>query len=376
MRARSILLTLILVFLLGNLSGFLVLHSLEGPVAAQPGGSPATATVGPSVAAAITALTGEEERNIAIFREVFPSVVYIANIGLRRDFFSFNVLEIPQGTGSGFMWDTEGHIVTNYHVIANGSRFTVVLADQSNWDATLVGVAPDKDLAVLRIEAARRQLKPIRIGESMNLMVGQQVLAIGNPFGLDQSLTVGVLSALGRELESPGGLPIRDVIQTDAAINPGNSGGPLLDSAGRLIGVNTAIYSPSGGSAGVGFAVPVDIVRRLVPQLIEHGRPISPGIGIESVSDSLARRIGVDGVIVRRVGRGSPAERAGIEGLRRSRTGHLLIGDRIVAVNGNPIHSIEDMILAFEDIGVGATARITLVNNRRKRAVEVELIPE
>ena len=204
--------------------------------------------------------------------------------------------------------------------------------------------------------------------------MGQQVLAIGNPFGLDQSLTVGVVSALGRELNSPGGVPIRGVIQTDAAINPGNSGGPLLDSRGRLIGVNTAIYSPSGASAGIGFAVPVDTVKVLVPQLIRHGKPRQPGIGVQLVDDQLARRNGVEGVIVQRVTRGGPADRAGVEGLQQDRRGRLRLGDVIVEVNAKPVRSIGDLFLAFEEIGIGKKAQITLEREGARRTVAVELI--
>jgi S1-C subfamily serine protease len=217
-------------------------------------------------------LTAAEKSVTALFEEATPSVVYITSVALRRDFFRFNVMEIPSGTGTGFVWDDRGNIVTNFHVIRDASRAEVTLADGSNWEATLVGYAREKDLAVLHIDAPRSRLQSIRIGTSSDLKVGQTVLAIGNPFGFDQTLTTGIVSALGREIDSTDGVPIRDVIQTDAAINPGNSGGPLLDSAGRLIGVNTAIVSPSGGYAGVGFAIPVDTVNWVVPQLIAHGR--------------------------------------------------------------------------------------------------------
>ena len=320
----------------------------------------------------LAGLTGEEERNITIFRNVSPSVAYISNISLRRDFFSLDIFEIPRGAGSGFVWDDLGHVVTNFHVISEGSRFRVTLEGE-DYDARLVGVAPNKDLAVLRIVAPPEKLRPLVLGTSANLLVGQTVLAVGNPFGLDQTLTTGVLSALGRELKSPGGLPIRDVIQTDAAINPGNSGGPLLDSAGRLIGVTTAIYSPSGASAGIGFAVPVDTVRRLVPQLIEHGKPLQPGIGVDLVSDRWASRLGIRGVIIRRVGRDGPADRAGIEGLRQSRTGDLRLGDVIVAVGGEPIASIRDLVLAFDEVGVGGQVMVTVEREGRARTVEMEL---
>ncbi len=379
MRFKPFFLVLIVVFALGNLSGYVFSHRDGGSVEAAPG-SPAIqpAVLPTALAAAATAqpmpdsLSPQEERDIAVFREISPSVGYISNITLRRDFYSLNVFEIPQGTGSGFVWDDQGHIVTNYHVIQSGERFKVTLGEEE-YDARLIGIAPRKDLAVLRIEAPRRSLRPIPLGSSSRLVVGQRVLAIGNPFGLDQSLTTGVVSALGRELESPAGFPIRDVIQSDAAINPGNSGGPLLDSSGRLIGVNTAIYSPSGASAGIGFSVPVDTVRQLVPQMIEYGKPIQPGIGVELVEDRLARRVGVRGVIVRQVSPDSPAERAGIEGLRQTRR-RVLLGDVIVAVGDKPVESLQDLVLAFEDIGVGGTARLTLERDRRQRRVDIKLV--
>ncbi len=320
-------------------------------------------------------LTDSEKRDIEIFRQSAASVCYITSVALRRDFFSMDVLRIPQGSGSGFVWDRQGHIVTNFHVISGGQAVRVTLADQSEWDARIVGVAPDKDLAVLKVEAEPARLVPLPVGSSADLAVGQKVLAIGNPFGLDHSLTVGVVSALGRELESPSSRTIRDVIQTDAAINPGNSGGPLLDSRGRLIGVNTAIYSPSGASAGIGFAVPVDTVRALVPQLIKYGKPVQPGIGIVPLSDYWTRRLGLDGVVVRAVNPGSPAERAGLEALTVTASGRVRIRDRIVAVNGEPVRSVDDLLHAFEVAGVGARVTLTVVRDDRPRQVPVALVP-
>ena len=223
-----------------------------------------------------------EKSTIALFRQASPAVVNITAIGVQRDLFTLNLYQIPQGTGSGFVWDTRGNIITNFHVIQNADTAQVTLADQSNWKARVVGVAPDKDLAVLRIDAPANRLPPIPLGTSKDLQVGQSVFAIGNPFGLDQTLTTGVISALNREIESVTRRPIQGVIQSDAAINPGNSGGPLLDSAGRLIGVNTAIYSPSGASAGIGFAIPVDTVNRIVPELIRSGKVTRPGLGVKS----------------------------------------------------------------------------------------------
>ena len=376
---HSILLTLAAVFFIGHLSGSLLgCRPSEAPDPAlhnAPANPPLAVPAATAQSTTLPALGPSEERNVTIFRELSPSVVFISNFAQRRSLFSFNVLEIPRGTGTGFFWDDRGHIVTNFHVLQGGNRFNVVLADQSEWDAEFVGGAPNKDLAVLKIRAPRDKLRPIPLGASRGLMVGQEVLAIGNHFGLDQTLTVGIVSALGRELSSPGGRTIRDVIQTDAAINPGNSGGPLLDSSGRLIGVNTAIYSPTGASAGIGFAVPVDTVARLVPQLIEHGKPIQPGIGFQAAPDDWARRLGVEGVIVQAVEPGSPADRAGIEGLWRSRRGRLMLGDTIVAVNGETVSTVDDLILAFEAAGVGTRVRVTLLQTDKRRDVEVRLVP-
>ena len=210
-----------------------------------------------------------------------------------------DVTEIPQGTGSGFVWDQDGHIVTNFHVVQEGDRANVTLNDGSTYPATIVGTTPDKDIAVLKIDAPPQKLLPLPIGQSSNLKVGQKVLAIGNPFGLDQTLTTGVISGLGREIKSVSGRPIHDVIQTDASINPGNSGGPLLDSSGRLIGINTAIYSPSGANAGIGFAVPVDTVNQIVPQLMKFGKITRPGLGISILADQIAQQNRIDGVVDR-----------------------------------------------------------------------------
>ncbi len=319
-------------------------------------------------------LSPEESRITEIFRKASDSVVFITSIALQRDFFSLDVLQIPQGTGSGFVWDRDGHIVTNFHVIEEGRVFSVTLADQSNWDAEVVGTAPDKDLAVLKIKAPESKLTPLLVGTSGGLQVGQTVLALGNPFGLDHSLTVGVVSALGRELRSPSGRIIRDIIQTDAAINPGNSGGPLLDSRGRLIGVNSAIYSPSGASAGIGFAVPADTVKRLVPQLIERGHPIQPGIGVSLVDDRIAARLGIkQGVVIREVVSGSPAEQAGREGLRSDQYGRIVLGDRIVSVDGRPVESVDDLLHGFEVAGVDGSITLTVARDGRERDVRLKL---
>ncbi|MDP3225440.1 MAG: trypsin-like peptidase domain-containing protein, partial [Rubrivivax sp.] len=236
-------------------------------------------------------LTADELVHVDLFKRSSPSVVHITSLGVQRDMFSANVQQVPRGTGTGFVWDGNGHIVTNFHVIqgANGARVT--LADQTSFDAQLVGAFPDRDLAVLKIDAPKDKLPPIAVGSSKDLLEGQRVYAIGNPFGLDQTLTTGIVSALNREIESFNQRTIRGVIQTDAAINPGNSGGPLLDSAGRLIGVNTQIASPSGASAGIGFAIPVDEVNRIVPRLIRDGRFVRPALGITAGPANLQRAL-------------------------------------------------------------------------------------
>jgi S1-C subfamily serine protease len=320
-------------------------------------------------------LTGEEKRDIDVFRRATASVVFITSIAVQRDLFSFDELAIPQGTGSGFVWDKKGHIVTNFHVIREGDRFSVTLADQSQWDAKVVGAAPEKDVAVIRIDAPAERLVPLAVGHSGTLAVGQRVLAVGNPFGLDHSLTVGVVSALGRELGSPTGRRIRDVIQTDAAINPGNSGGPLLDSSGRLIGVNTAIYSPSGASSGIGFAIPVDTVARLVPQLVETGRVVVPGIGVQvsPTLDHYAKRAGVEGVVVYEVAPGSPADKAGLEGVRVGPRRSVVLGDVIVAVDGKAVRSQDDLADAFEAAGPGHEVTLTVEREHARREVKVTL---
>jgi S1-C subfamily serine protease len=318
-------------------------------------------------------LTAAEKSVTTLFEESTPSVVYITSVALRRDFFSFNVMEIPSGTGTGFVWDDRGNVVTNFHVIRDAARADVTLADGSTWEAKLVGYAREKDLAVLQIDAPRSRLMPIRIGTSSDLKVGQTVLAIGNPFGFDQTLTTGIVSALGREIESSDGVPIRDVIQTDAAINPGNSGGPLLDSAGRLIGVNTAIVSPSGGYAGVGFAIPVDTVNWVVPQLIAYGRVQRPTMGVDLASDHVARRAGIEGAVVTRVFEGSGADRAGIRPVYRDRRGRVVVGDVIVAVNEEPIRSGGELGLVLEGFKEGDTVTVTVIREGEKKDLPVKL---
>lgn len=315
----------------------------------------------------------DEKSTIGLFKQASPAVVNITVIGVQRDLFTLNLYQIPQGTGSGFVWDTKGNIITNFHVIQNAGAAQVTLADQSNWKAQIVGLAADKDLAVLRIDAPANRLRPIPLGTSKELQVGQSVFAIGNPFGLDQSLTTGVISALGREIDSLTRRPIQGVIQTDAAINPGNSGGPLLDSAGRLIGVNTQIYSPSGASAGIGFAIPVDTVNRIVPELIRSGRITRPGLGVELAEEQIAKRIGVSGVLIVDVIRGGPAAKAGIRPTRRESSGRVILGDVITAIDGKKVESPNELFLVLENYQVGDTIMLALVRDGKTVQANVTL---
>lgn len=335
----------------------------------------ATFTLGVAPAQEIerTDLQPAEKRTISLFQESSPGVVHITSIDVRRDYFSMNLLAIPSGTGTGFVWDDRGHIVTNYHVVRSAQAIRITLNDQSVWDAEIVGEAPDHDLAVLKINAPKNKLKPLRIGTSEDLLVGQSVYAIGNPFGLDQTLTTGVISGLGREIESVTRRTIRNVIQTDAAINPGNSGGPLIDSAGRVIGVNTAIYSPSGAYAGVGFAVPVDNVNRLVPQLIAHGRVIRPALGISIANDQVSRRLGVNGVLVVNVSPNSGAEIAGLEPTRRTRSGNVILGDVITAINGEPVKSERNLFTILGEHDIGDTVSVTVKRSDGDHTLDVKL---
>jgi S1-C subfamily serine protease len=319
-------------------------------------------------------LDEDERAHIGVFRAASPSTVHITTLETQRNLFSADVMQVPRGTGTGFFWDERGHIVTNFHVLEGASGARVTLADQSEWKASLVGVFPDRDLAVLRIDAPRDKIRPIPIGTSRDLQVGQRVYAIGNPFGLDQTLTTGIVSALNREIQSVTQRTIRGVIQTDAAINPGNSGGPLLDSAGRLIGVNTAIYSPSGASAGIGFAIPVDEVNRVVPRLIRDGRFTRPTLGITSAPPQLHAALGLPkGLAVIGVVKGSPADAAGIVPFRRSARGEIIAGDLITSLAGRPVTTLDEMLDALERHQPGESVKVTLLRGGKPVEVTVRL---
>jgi 2-alkenal reductase len=314
-------------------------------------------------------LAGFEQTTIKIFNAAAPSVVYIFTENAVASF--FGARQIRQGNGSGFLWDEHGHVVTNYHVVEGARRVQVRLDSGEAIEATFVGGSPDHDLAVIRLRSMPAALQPIPVGVSGGLQVGQAVFAIGNPFGLARTLTTGVISALDRRLPTAAGREVLGVIQTDAAINPGNSGGPLLDSAGRLIGVNTAIISGSGSSAGIGFAVPVDVVNAIVPQLITRGKVPRPGIGIVVLDEEQAAGLGVAGVVIESVVPGSAADQAGLTGIDyRNR----MLGDIIKAVNGQAVANLDEFIRVLQQLDIGQTVTIEVQRGNAQRTVEVKIM--
>jgi S1-C subfamily serine protease len=327
----------------------------------NPTTNPTTNRAAPRAITPRGALAADELANIELFKKTSPSVVHITTLAAQRDMFSLAVQQVPRGTGTGFVWDSAGHIVTNFHVIQGGSGARVTLADQTTHEAKLVGAFPDRDLAVLKIDVPAAKLPPLAIGTSRDLIVGQRVVAIGNPFGLDQTLTTGIVSALNREIESFNQRSIRGVIQTDAAINPGNSGGPLLDSAGRLIGVNTQIASPSGASAGIGFAIPVDEVNRIVPRLIRDGRYVRPVLGVSAGPAQLQQQLKLPkGVVLVQVGSNSPAAKAGLLAFKRGAKGEVVGGDVITAIEGEAVANFDDMLTLLERHQPGDTVNVTV----------------
>jgi S1-C subfamily serine protease len=319
--------------------------------------------------------TNDEENNIEIFKRSSPSVVHITNSRLVRSFYSLNPQEVPQGTGTGFIWNQEGYIVTNFHVIQQANVVTVTLQDGTSYEAVPIGSDPDKDLAVLRINAPEAELSPVILGDSSLLEVGRKVIAIGNPFGLDTTMTVGVVSALGREIDSISRRKIRDVIQTDAAINPGNSGGPLLNSLGQLVGVNTAIYSPSGANSGIGFAIPVNIVKRIVPELITFGRVQTPILGITHIPqpDYYRELWGIEGVIVMDVVPGADPAQVGMRGLKRVQRGRIQLGDVIFEIDGESVSNEDDYANIMEQHRAGDVVNIKTRRDNRVMNYDIEL---
>ena len=334
-------------------------------------------TAEPRVIAPRGDLAADEKTTIELFERSKGSVVFITTTQLVRDFWSRNMFSIPRGAGSGFVWDAEGHVITNNHVVQGAAEAKVRLNDGRDYSARLVGASPAHDIAVLRIRVAERQPPALPIGSSADLKVGQKVFAIGNPFGLDWSLTTGVVSALDRSLPAEDGRTIIEhLIQTDAAINPGNSGGPLLDSSGRLIGINTAIFSPSGAYAGVGFAVPVDTVNRVVPQLIAKGKYTRPALGIstdEQLNQLIAKQLGVRGVAVLKIEPGSPAEAAGLRAARPAGDGSIAPGDIIVAVDGKAVDSVARLVNRLDEHKVGDTIKLTVHREGRQTELTATL---
>ena len=323
-------------------------------------------------------LAADEHSTTELFEQARDSVVFITTRSLVRNFWTRDVFSVPRGSGSGFIWDEAGHVVTNWHVLQNANEATVRLADGRSYKAALVGASPSHDIAVLRIGVGFGRPPPVPLGTSHDLKVGQKVFAIGNPFGLDWTLTTGIVSALDRSLGGDSGRTIEHLIQTDAAINPGNSGGPLLDSAGRLIGINTAIYSPSGASAGIGFAVPVDTVNRVVPQLIRHGQYLRPTLGIEvddSLNERLKKQLEVTGVVVLRVAPGSAADQAGMQAATISRDGAIVPRDIILAIDGAPVESVGKLLARLDQYQVGDTVRVTVLREGRQLTLEVAVQP-
>lgn len=328
-----------------------------------------------SWAATPTDLLPVETKTIEIYRKAVPSTVNVSNIKLARNMF-YGEVEVPQGAGSGFVYDIAGHIITNFHVVQGGTSFVVTFHnDPKQYKAKIVGVAPEKDIAVLKLDEKPAKLSPISFGSSKDLLVGQNSIAIGSPFGLDYTMTTGVISALGRKIDGIGGVKINDMIQTDAAINMGNSGGPLLDSNGRLIGMNTVIFSTSGSSAGLGFAVPADTIKAIVPQLIQHGKLIRPGLGIGIVPDSMKRRIMGDekGIVVSYVDDKGSAAKAGIKGMSQDQFGRTYLGDIILSVDGQDVNTLDDIFQVLDTKKIGDEVMVKYRRDGKILATKVRL---
>lgn len=316
----------------------------------------------------------DEKNTVEIFKRTSSLVVNVSNHRYARvNFFSDDITEVPAGTGSGFVWDSSGHIVTNFHVIQGADKVVVSFGDGKTYGAKIVGVEPRKDVAVLKLDSWDRKLDGLPHANSSELQVGQKAIAIGSPFGLDQTLTTGVVSALGRSIPGIGQVTIRDMIQTDASINPGNSGGPLLDSRGYLIGMNTMIFSKSGTSAGIGFAVPVNTIKRVVGQIIKFGRVKQPALGVSVFSDDVMRQLGLEGVLIRSVIPGSGAQSAGLKGTSRDRAGNIILGDIIVAINGQKIRNYDDLYNSLENMAIGQTVEVEILRDNKRLKFSLKL---
>ncbi|MCO4754590.1 MAG: trypsin-like peptidase domain-containing protein [Bacteriovoracaceae bacterium] len=358
---------LVYVLCIANLSSCFAKDEVERPIV------PKTET--PSkVIKEMSDLLDAEKRIINVYHSVVGSVVNVSNIRVSDNFF-YGKVEVPQGSGSGFIWNDQGHIVTNFHVVQGGDNFVVTFHDDSKqYKAEVVGVAPKKDIAVLKLKEMPKVLKPVSIGSSKDLLVGQSALALGNPFGLDHSISKGIISALGRKIQGVGGVKIHDMIQTDAAINQGNSGGPLLNSKGELIGMNTMIFSTSGSSSGLGFAVPVDTIKRFVPQLIKHGKVIRPGLGIGILEDTIAERyIGDKGAAISFVDPDGAAAKAGLRGMMRDNYGRIYIGDVITQVGDQKVKGLDDIYHALDQHKIGDTIKVKFLREGKQKTTEVTL---
>lgn len=340
--------------------------TLANPLMAQP------------VAKDLSMMLENERNSISVFQNTADAIVNVSNLIKTKGMFDLDVTEVQSGIGSGFVWDKQGHVITNFHVVDGGSTYMITFRnDKKQYRAKLVGADPKKDIAVLKLEEMPKTLTTITLGESKTLLVGQKALAIGNPLGLDHTLTTGTISALGRKIPGYGGVSIDGMIQTDASINPGNSGGALLNSQGKLIGINTVIFNAGGSSAsaGLGFAIPVDTVSVIVPQLIKHGKVIRPGLGIGILGDYEAARFGLrEGVMIKFVDPKGPAAKAGLMGITRDRRGHYYIGDIITSINNFEVKSYDDLFSAIDKYRIGDKVKVKFIRNNKEKTVDVTLV--
>lgn len=322
----------------------------------------------------LAGLLESEKNTIAVVKQSVDSVVSITTSQLARTW-DYGTVEIPRGAGSGFVWDNDGHIVTNFHVVKGASSLYVHFNnDKAQYEAKVIGVEPNKDVAVLQLQKRPEKLIPVNVGSSSNLMQGQQTFAIGNPLGLDHSVTSGIVSALDRKIDGIGGIKIYGMIQTDAAINQGNSGGPLLSSKGEVIGMNTMIVSRSGSSAGLGFAVPVDTISRVVPQLIKHGKVIRPGLGIGVLEDHVRDQyVGSKGVVLSFVDPEGAAGKAGLKGMMRDRYGRIYLGDIILKVDDKEVNTRDDIFHILEEYKIGETITLEYLRDQKKNKLQLKL---
>lgn len=330
----------------------------------------------PGYSVNMSSLLPDEQNTVAVFQKASPKVVYVHRLATVRNHLSFKKTQVPDGAGSGIIWDDKGHIVTNYHVIKGADKLAITLGNMTV-PAKVIGAEPRKDIAVLQISSTHalsflKAFKPFEVVQLTDLIVGQKAIAIGNPFGLDHSLSKGVISALGRQVPGIGGVTIRNMIQTDTPINPGNSGGPLLNSSGQLIGLNTMIYSRSGSSAGIGFAVPADDIQRIVAQIIQHGRVVLSGIGIQSVAPNVAQKLGVrKGILIADVLANTPAAQLHLQGTHRDAWGRTVLGDVIVALNGHSVDNYDALYNLLTEIKIGE--KVTLSVQRGGKQMDVAM---